>query len=235
LKPVITFDCYGTLIDWETGIRDAFHRAMSQSGASPSLESKASELYEEEERRVERERPHLLYRDVLAKTSLNVARKIGWNLTETDSNFLARGLPMWTPFPDTNPSLAKLSREYTLGILSNVDNDLLAGTIKHFTSPIDIKVTAENVRSYKPALPHFEEARRIIGDRPWIHVAASQYHDIEPAVRLGIRAVWVNRKNTPPTGQYSERKVSEVKDLAQLARVPLFLTTQARIDEGNEI
>ena len=217
MKPVITFDCYGTLIDWETGIRDAFHRAMSQTGASPSLESKAFELYEEEERRVERERPHLLYREVLARTSLNVARKIGWKLSE--SNFLAKELPTWTPFPDTNPSLEKLSRTYALGILSNVDNDLLAGTLKHFTSPFDFKVTAGNVRSYKPAPAHFEEARRITRDRPWIHVAASQYHDIEPAVRLGIRAVWVNRKNARPTGQYSEREVSEVKDLAQLAHL----------------
>jgi len=217
LKPVITFDCYGTLIDWETGIRDAFHRAMSQTGASPSLESKAFELYEEEERRVERERPHLLYREVLARTSLNVARKIGWKLSE--SNFLAKELPTWTPFHDTNPSLEKLSRTYALGILSNVDNDLLAGTLKHFTSPFDFKVTAENVRSYKPAPAHFEEARRITRDRPWIHVAASQYHDIEPAVRLGIRAFWVNRKNARPTGQYSEREVSEVKDLAQLAHL----------------
>jgi 2-haloacid dehalogenase/putative hydrolase of the HAD superfamily len=218
LKPsrVITFDCYGTLIDWETGIRNAFRSAMLRTGASQGLESKAFELYEEEERRIERERPHLLYRDVLSKTSLNVSRQIGWKLSEAESTFLAKELPTWTPFPDTNPSLAKLSTEHTLGILSNVDNDLLAGTIKHFTSPFDIKVTAENLRSYKPALAHFEEARRIIGDRPWTHVAASQYHDIEPAMKLGITAVWVNRAGTPPAHDYWERNVSEVRDLSQL-------------------
>jgi 2-haloacid dehalogenase/putative hydrolase of the HAD superfamily len=218
LKPsrVITFDCYGTLIDWETGIRNAFRSAMSRTGASQSLESKAFELYEEEERKVERERPDLLYRDVLSKTSLNVSRQIGWKLSEAESTFLAKELPTWTPFPDTNPSLAKLSTERTLGILSNVDNDLLAGTLRHFTSPFEIKVTAENVRSYKPALGHFEEAQRIIGDRPWTHVAASQYHDIEPAMKLGIKAVWVNRAGTPPAHDYSKRNVSEVRDLSQL-------------------
>ena len=214
----MTFDCYGTLIDWETGIRNAFHRAMSQTGASQGLESKAFGLFEEEERRVEREKPHMLYRDVLAKTSLNVARKIGWKLSESQSNFLVKELPTWTPFMDTNPSLEKLSRKYTLGILSNVDNDLLAGTLKHFTGPFEIIVTAENVRSYKPAPAHFEEARKIIGERSWVHVAASRYHDIEPVVRFGIRAVWVNRKKTRSTSHYSEAEVWEVNDLDQLAR-----------------
>jgi 2-haloacid dehalogenase/putative hydrolase of the HAD superfamily len=213
---VITFDCYGTLIDWEKGIRNAFHNAILKTGGDPGLESKASEAYEEEERRVEKEKPHILYRDVLSKTSLAVARKIGWNLPEAESTFLARELPNWTPFPDTNPSLAKLARKHTLAILSNVDNDLLSRTVRHFTSPFEIRVTAENVRSYKPAFGHFEEARRIIGDRSWVHVAGSQYHDIEPAVKLGIKAVWVNRKNARPTRNYSEKQVSEVKDLNEL-------------------
>ena len=189
---------------------------MLRTGASRGLESKAFELYEEEERRVERERPHLLYRRVLSKTSLSVARKIGWKLSEAESTFLTKELPTWTPFPDTNPSLARLSTEHTLGILSNVDTDLLAGTVKHFTSPFEIKVTAEDVRSYKPALGHFEEARRIIGARPWTHVAASQYHDIEPAMQLGIKAVWLNRRDAPPAHDYSKRNVSEVGDLSQL-------------------
>jgi 2-haloacid dehalogenase len=204
------------LIDWEKGIRKAFHNAILKTGGDLSLESKASQAYEEEERKIEKEKPHILYRDVLSKTTLAVSRKIGWKLPEADSTFLARELPNWTPFPDTNPSLAKIARRHTLGILSNVDNDLLSGTVKHLTSPFEIKVTAENVRSYKPAFGHFEEARRIIGDRSWVHVAGSQYHDIEPAVKLGIRAVWVNRKNARPTRDYSEKQVLEVKDLTEL-------------------
>jgi 2-haloacid dehalogenase/putative hydrolase of the HAD superfamily len=231
----MTFDCYGTLIDWETGIRDAFHRAMSQTGASPGLEAKAFELYEEEERRVERERPHLLYRDVLAKTSSNVAKKIGWKLSESQSNFLVKELPTWTPFLDTNRSLEKLSRKYTLGILSNVDNDLLAGTLKHLTSPFEIIVTAENVMSYKPAPAHFEEARKNIGERSWIHVAASRYHDIAPAARLGIKAVWVNRKNTRSTSHYSKTEAWEVNDLDQLVRELDSARAVRRIHEANEI
>src|SRR5207253_1963847 len=189
LKPprVMTFDCYGTLIDWETGIRNAFRSAMLRTGASQGLESKAFELYEEEERRVERERPHLLYYHVLSKTSLRVARKIGWKLSDAESTFLARELPTWTPFPDTNPSLARLATEHTRPILSNVVNDLLAVTIKHLTRPFEIRGTAANVRCYLPALGHFEEERRVIGDRSWTHVADSQYHDIGPAKQLGIK------------------------------------------------
>src|SRR5947209_18900168 len=102
----MTFDCYGTLIDWETGIRNAFRSAMSRPGTNQGLESKAFELYEEEERRVERERPHLLYRDVLSKTSLNVARKIGWKLSDDESYFFAKDLPSSIPFRGTNPSVA---------------------------------------------------------------------------------------------------------------------------------
>ena len=216
---VITFDCYGTLIEWEKGIRNAFRNAILKTGGDPGLGSKAFEVYEEEERRVEKEKPHLLYRDVLSKTSLAVARKIGWKLPEAESTFLARDLPNWTPFPDTNPSLARLAIKHALGILSNVDNDLLSGTVRHLASPFEIKVTAENVRSYKPVLGHFEEARRIIKDRSWIHVAASQYHDIEPAVKLGIKAVWVNRKNGQLNSHSAKMGVSEVKDLAQLAKL----------------
>ncbi len=214
---VITFDCYGTLIDWETGMRNAFRAAMSKTGAKPGLEAEAVKLYEEEERRVEREKPHLPYRGVLSKTSLAVARKIGWKLSEADSSFLAKDLPRWIPFADTNSTLEKLARRYTLGILSNVDNDLIEGTLNHFPVRFNMIVTAENVKSYKPGLAHFEEARRIIGnDRPWLHVAASQYHDIEPASRLGISAVWVNRKNVSLERGPLKESTREVRDLREL-------------------
>jgi 2-haloalkanoic acid dehalogenase type II len=217
---VITFDCYGTLIDWEKGIKKAFQNAMTKTGAKPGLAAQALEPYEMEERRIEKETPYIPYRNVLSKTALAVARKIGWRLPEAEASFLADELPSWTPFPDTNPALEKLARKHRLGILSNVDNDLLTDTLKHFTRKFDIMVTAENVKSYKPARGHFEEARRIIKDRSWIHVASSQYHDIEPAVTLGIRAVWVNRKKAAPAPKYSEMGVLEVRDLSQLGQLP---------------
>jgi FMN phosphatase YigB (HAD superfamily) len=104
-----------------------------------------------------------------------------------------------------------------LGILSNVDNDLLAGTLKQFTVPFDLVVAAERVKSYKPRTEHFEQARRIIGaDRGWLHVAASLYHDIEPASRLGIDTAWISRKNSPEGKKLKGKIVREAKDLSQL-------------------
>ena len=216
---VITFDCYGTLIDWESGIRDSFRKIMQRTGASPGLEDRAVQFYEEEERRVEREKPHQLYRQVLSKTALAVARRIGWTLSEKDSSFLAGDLPSWTPFNDTNPALQRLARDHVLGILSNVDNDLLAGTMKQLAARFEILVTAENVRSYKPKFAHFEKAHELIAGRSWVHVAGSQHYDIEPAATLGIRAIWVNRKGASLLRNYPEDKVAQVKDLAELVDI----------------
>lgn len=214
----MTFDCYGTLIDWETGIRRAFKAALGGTGLSSIQETEVFDVYQEEEKKVEGQMPYRRYREVLALAALNAAKRSGRTIPEKLSEILAEQLPSWTPFPDTNPALEKLSTEHTLGILSNVDDDLLAGTLKHFTVPFDLVVTAQRVKSYKPGSEHFEEARRIIGaDRGWLHVAASLYHDIEPATRLGVNTVWVNRKNSPEGRRFKRKIVREVHDLEQLA------------------
>jgi 2-haloalkanoic acid dehalogenase type II len=214
---VLTFDCYGTLIDWRTGIRSAFQNALARTNGPVQLAEKASEIYEAEERKVEKQTPHLPYREVLSKTALAVAARIGWALSPADSSFLAKELPQWQPFTDTNPALTRLSKKHTLGILSNIDNDLLDLTLKHLRAKFEIIITAERVGSYKPAPAHFKEAQRIIGDRPWIHIASSLHHDVEPANKLGIRAAWVNRKHLPKPNRFSPADIWEVEDLLQLA------------------
>lgn len=214
----VTFDCYGTLIDWETGIQQAFKQALERTGLSPTQEAELFELYQEEEKKIEARMPYRKYRDVLSLAASEAARKLGRTIPEKLSEILAEQLTSWSPFPDTNPALEKLSTEHTLGILSNVDDDLLAGTLKHFSVHFDLVVTAERIRSYKPGPEHFEEARRIIGaDRGWLHVAASLYHDIEPATRLGVNTVWVNRKKSPEGKRFKGRIVREVRDLEQLS------------------
>ena len=214
----VTFDCYGTLIDWETGIQRAFKHALEGTGLSQAQEAELFELYQEEEKRIEGEMPYRKYREVLSLAASAAARRFGKSIPEKLSSVLAEQLPGWEPFPDTNPALEKLTTEYVLGILSNVDDDLLASTLKHFTVPFDLVVTAERVRSYKPETEHFEEARRIIGaDREWLHVAASLYHDIDPASRLGINTAWINRKNSPEGKRLRGKIVREAKDLTQLA------------------
>jgi len=172
---VITFDCYGTLIDWESGIRAAFE-SVNFDGAV------ALRAYREIEPQVERDyRP---YRDVLRETGSRIAPAVR----------LAESLPSWKPFPDTNPALERLRRAgIRLGILSNVDDDLLAETRKHFTVDFDLIVTAQQVRSYKPAHRHFVEARKRIGNARWLHAAQSNLHDIVPANQLGIPNAWINR------------------------------------------
>ena len=105
---------------------------------------------------------------------------------------------------------------HRLGILSNVDNDLLAGTLRHLTVEFDFLVTAQELGSYKPSLAHFERAREIVGAEEWIHVAQSYFHDVEPAVAFGVPVVWINRKGEAPGGD--ARANAEYTTLGEFAR-----------------
>lgn len=194
----ITFDCYGTLIDWEAGITRALRDAARENGLS--LDPAAIlEAYHEIEPVVE-EAPYRLYRDVLRETALRCASRLRWPLAPDRAGFLAESLADWQPFPDTNPALERLTAAgCRLGILSNIDDDLLAGTLAHFTVAFDLHVTAQQLQSYKPGHAHFNAARERIGQSRWLHVAQSIYHDIAPAVSLGIPVVWLNRKRQRPT------------------------------------
>jgi 2-haloalkanoic acid dehalogenase type II len=191
---VVTFDCYGTLIDWEDGIVSAFTREAAADGVALAR-SRVIAAYHEAEPEVEAER-YEPYRDVLARTARRVADRLSWPLSEERSRFLPDSLPDWTPFPDTNPALVELvGAGYRLGILSNVDDDLLEKTRSHFPVDFEVVVTASQVRSYKPAHGHFLEARRRIGPDRWLHAAQSWFHDVVPAHDLGIPVAWINRKN----------------------------------------
>ena len=211
---VVTFDCYGTLIDWESGIGAWFERAAAEDGiavARPELLA----AYATIEPAVEAE-AFRSYRDVLAETARRVANRLAWPLTPERARGLADSLPSWKPFPDTNPALERLvSAGYRLGILSNVDDDLLAGTLRHLTVPFDLLVTAQQVRSYKPSPGHFETARRRIGESRWLHAARSHFHDVVPCRALGIPVAWVNRSAEP--GHAGARPDLEVRTLAGLA------------------
>ena len=213
---VITFDCYGTLIDWETGIRASVKQALENLGLTQSEEAKIFDLYEEEEKKIE-VKSYQPYRRVQAEALRRASRRIGKKIPDQSIEILAEQLPNWLPFPDTNPALQRLAARYKLGILSNVDNDLLAGTLRNLVVTFDFLITAERVRSYKPAQKHWLEARKVIGDRGWIHVAGSLYHDIVPASELGIKSVWVNRKHSREHGEYQRRILKEVDSLTRLA------------------
>jgi 2-haloalkanoic acid dehalogenase type II len=211
---IVTFDCYGTLIDWESGLGQWFSEAAAADGFTVAP-SAALASYAQIESDVEA-RPYRSYREVLAQTALRVARGFNWPLAPERARSLAESLSSWRPFPDTNPGLERLAAMgYKFGILSNVDNDLLSATMRHFTVRFELLVTAEQVRSYKPALRHFETARKWIGRQRWLHAAQSQFHDIAPACGLGIPVAWVNRKGL--AAHHDSISDMEVKTLGGLA------------------
>ena len=152
---VITFDCYGTLIDWESGIEGAFRSAAPGRAALPAAAELLS-AYAAIEPEVEAG-PYRSYREILTETAVRVAGRFGWTITPAEASFLADSLASWRPFPDTNAALRRLAAAgCRLGILSNVDDDLFAGTRRHLDAAFDPVITAAQVRSYKPASAHFD-------------------------------------------------------------------------------
>jgi 2-haloalkanoic acid dehalogenase type II len=153
--------------------------------------------------------PYRKYREVLTETASRIA-------PDVDGGFLADTLRSWKPFADTNPALQRLrAAGIRLGILSNVDDDLLAETRKHFTADFDLVITAQQVRSYKPGHAHFVEARKRIGGARWLHAAQSNFHDIVPTNELGIANAWINRHGESPLPNGTPRH--HFANLTQLA------------------
>ena len=208
----VTFDCYGTLIDWEAGIRSAFLQAASAAGVRLD-ESRIIPTYADVEQVVERE-GYRRYRDVLAETARRAGNALGWRVSY--AGFLADSLPSWRPFDDTNAALQRLRKAgIRLGILSNIDDDLLTATRRHFTSDFDLVITAEQVGSYKPAPMHFLAARERLGAAEWLHAAQSNFHDVVPTNALGIPNAWINRKGNQPLP--GGMPTMEFRDLTELA------------------
>lgn len=211
---VITFDCYGTLVDWEGGITRAFAEVAADDGLIVDPQTVLA-AHAEIEPRIQRA-GYTTYREVLRRTAKGIADRLGWSLSDERAAVLAESLPTWEPFEDTNPALRRLADAgHELGILSNVDDDLLSGTLRQLSVRFDILVTAEQLRSYKPAHAHFVEARRRLGKRRWLHAAQSHFHDVVPARELGVPVAWVNRKSEICAGDV--RPDHELRTMTDLA------------------
>jgi 2-haloacid dehalogenase len=185
-----TFDCYGTLIDWERGIGDTLARLWPGRERDELLA-----MYHDLEPEIQKGEA-LPYREVMAEVLRRIARDQGITLSPGDEDALAASLPGWDPFPEVLAALGQLvSRGWRLGILSNTDPDLLASSMQRIGLRPDLTITAAEAGSYKPAHGHWEAFREQSGADParHVHVAASLFHDIVPCSELGIPAVWINR------------------------------------------
>ena len=204
-----TFDCYGTLIDWNAGIREQLERLFGVEDA-PALLDRYHELEPELQ-----EEAYRSYAEVMSLVLERLAQETGHALPEGESSALARSLPGWPPFPEVPESLAELrNRGWNLAILSNSDRDLIAASQKRLGVPFDFAIVAEDVRSYKPAHAHWERFYEVTtADRDChVHVAQSHFHDVVPASELGIASVWVNR-----LGEEGEpAPTREIRDLSRL-------------------
>lgn len=186
-----TFDCYGTLVDWNAGIRGQLARLISADRADELLAR-----YHLVEPRIQAQNPALSYREVMASVLAELAREEGVTLPASEADALAGSLPEWPVFEDVRPALREAhGRGWKLAILSNSDRDLIDASMRALGAPFELAILASEVGSYKPALEHWEAFDRATqaDARRHVHVAQSHFHDIVPATELGLQTVWINR------------------------------------------
>jgi 2-haloacid dehalogenase len=213
----VTFDVYGTLIDWETGVFDAFAKEAARDGYTLSRDELIP-LFHQTQKEI-KSGSYELYAEVLRRTAVQISRELGWPLEPSRSGFLPASIPRWPPFKETNTQLDRFAKKFDIGLISNVDDKLLGETRRHFKVDFDLVVTAQQVRSYKPDPAHFKEAeRRIGGKKGWVHIASSYYYDVEPCLKAKVPVIWVNRSGeTLDPG--AKKPTAEVKSLLEAARL----------------
>jgi 2-haloalkanoic acid dehalogenase type II len=196
-----TFDCYGTLIDWNGGIRRELTRVFGDDHADELLTR-----YHELEPQLEADGTRS-YREVMTEAMHELGAP------EEEHDGLARSLPTWEPFPEVPAALEEArARGWKLAILSNTDRDFIDASMRNLGVPFELAIVASEIGSYKPALGHWRAFERKVGHEADVHVAASLFHDIAPANELGLRSVWINRLGETPGPQPTR----ELSDLAPL-------------------
>jgi len=219
---ILSFDCYGTLIDWERGILGAVKPVLSNRKIVIADET-ILETYAQIESEIEAG-PYRPYRDILRTVMTRLSERFGFVPNDTECNTIVASLLNWPPFEDTVAALRVLKTKYRLAVISNVDDDLFASSNRHLRVAFDYVITAAQVGAYKPSLRVFEHALQKIGcpKNTLLHVAQSLYHDHVPAKKLGLSTVWINRRQdkpgpgaTPPAAATPD---AEFPDLTSLVR-----------------
>jgi 2-haloacid dehalogenase len=218
---ILTFDCYGTLINWEEGILRCLHRILAAHGKDAD-DATILRLFGDSEANAE-QGEYRRYREVLQSVVRQFGEQLGFGPTDQEANSLPESLKNWQPWPDTVTALRQLRSRFRLAIVSNVDDDLFAATLPQLEVNFDHIITAQQAGAYKPSLKIFELALTRIGAPAHgvLHVGQSLYHDVLPAQSLGLATVWVNRPSAR-SGVGAVRAAEgrpdlEVSSLAELA------------------
>jgi 2-haloalkanoic acid dehalogenase type II len=195
----LSFDCYGTLIDWEAGIA-AVLGPWARAARAQLTDEDLLLAYADEEARVEKENPGALYPEVLASAFRATGAKLGIPVSQSDAERLGSSVPDWPAFPDSSKALARLKARFKLIILSNVDKASFAGSNARLGVEFDRIITAEDVGSYKPSQRNFDALREFVDGAGLrvLHVAQSLFHDHVPAKQAGLQTVWINRRHDRP-------------------------------------
>ena len=195
---ILTFDCYGTLVDWETGILAALRRVLSAHGKQID-DATLLQLYGDFEQRAE-QGTFQPYREVLKSVVRQFGKELKFTPTRPEEETLPESLSTWKPWPDTVAALQQLKSRFRLAILSNIDDDLFAATRPQLGVEFDEVITAQQAQAYKPSLKIFELALSRIQSPAHrvLHIGQSIYHDVIPAQSLGLATVWVNRPSARP-------------------------------------
>ncbi len=213
----VTFDVYGTLIDWETGVYEAFKKEGERSGFNVGDKKSVIELFLKHQETI-KSGSYELYAEVLRRIALKVAEDLEWDLEPSRSNFLPDSVEFWKPYREANAALDRIAKKYQVGLVVNIDDKLLVASRRHIRSDFNIVVTAQQVRSYKPEPAHFKECARRIGKKKgWVHITSGHYTDVEPLIKMRVPVIWINRRGEKLDSSQKKPTV-EVKNLRDAAK-----------------
>ncbi|HMT04329.1 MAG: HAD-IA family hydrolase [Solirubrobacterales bacterium] len=196
----VTTDCYGDLIDWEKGIVGACSKEAEKDGFSFDPDAFLARFFEVQAEIMAGS--YELYAEVLRRTIIKVAGEIGWEVEPSRAQFLPDSVAYWLPFRESNAAMDRLAKKYKIGIISNIDDKMLGISRRHLRTELDLVVTAQQVRSYKPDDTHFKEcARRIGGKKGWLHIGSNYDTDVAPLLKMKVPVIWVNRHGEKLAGR----------------------------------
>ena len=210
----VTADCYGTLIDWEKGLLESFRKEAARDDIKLD-ESEFMKRFVEVQAEI-MSGSYELYAEVLRRAVVKVAGEIGWELEPSRAQFVPDSVSRWMPFREANAAMDRLGNRYDVGIVSNIDDKLLGVSRRHLRTELDIVVTAQQVRSYKPDEAHFKEcARRLGAKKGWVHIGSGYDTDIAPLLKMKVPVIWVNRHGEKLEGR--AKPTAEVKTFRDAA------------------